>query len=165
MLWDSVKRMDTRLLLLHFDQFMFNLNWIHKQWTDVRYWPMNILIINQVIAYSNDGSNEQPSQINNQAEEWILGWNNGWNLPQRTETTHQFQLDTEFGQLKCLFMVVFVSVICHIDRQSDWETDRQTDRRMCIVRTTRTDPGKICATIGHFMGSCSMMCVVWKGAH
>lgn len=61
---------------------------------------------------------------------------------QRAETTHQSQLDIQFGQLKCVFMVVFVSVIYHIDRQSDWETDRQTNRRMCTVSTTKTDPEK-----------------------
>lgn len=93
-------------------------------------------------------------------------WNNGWTYHRRTETTHQFQLDIKFGQLKCLFMVVFGSAYMpywSTIRLRSRQKDRQTNRRMCAVWTTRTDPGKICAAIDHFMCLCSMMrYVVWK---
>lgn len=61
-----------------------------------------------------------------------LGHINGW-VCHRTETTHQFQLDIEFGQLKCLFICVTDGVcFCYtqlIDSQIEKRTDRQTDRK------------------------------------
>lgn len=61
--------------------------------------------------------------------------NNGWTYQAKSRTTHQFQLDTEFGQLKCLFYGGVCG--CHIlidNNQIGKQTDRQTH-----VWTIRTD--------------------------